>query len=387
MCGFIKFTVGHWITSSDETAAHEEVLFPVLQKLQDAGVTLNPDKCEFMKDTVTFVGHTLSQKGIQPEQRKVQAILEMDAPKDIHELRRFLGMVNQMGKFSPNITDLTQPLRELLSKNSWSWGPPQDSAFCHIKVELSSLTVLAMYDASRETKISADASSYGLGAVLLQKHDDQWRPVYFASRSMTATEQRYAQEEKEALAATWACSKFDEYLVGLDLIIETDHKPLVALLERKSLEDVPPRIMRFRLRLMRYRYKVIHIAGKEMYTADTLSRATGNIAARSLRADVEAFVYSIMSNLPATEHRLEEIREAQHDDEVCAKIREYTLGGWPDRHKVCSSLKPYLPYASEFTVQDGLLMKGDRIIIPASMRLEMLERIHHGHLGIVKCRD
>jgi len=357
------------LIATGEGQSHEEALFPVLEKLQDAGVTLNPDKCEFMQPRVTFVGHEISEEGIQAEQRKVQAIVNMDTPTNIHELRRFLGMANQMAKFSPNLADITQPLRELLSKkNSWIWGPAQEAAFRHVKVELSSPTVLAMYDPSRDTKVSADASSYGLGAVLLQKYEEGWRPVYYASRSMTPTERRYAQVEKEALAVTWACDKFAEYLVGLDFIVETDHRPLVALLEKKSLEDVPPRIMRFRLRLMRFRFSVHHIPGKEMYTADTLSRApqpeTGNSETQALQGDVEAYVNSVLSNLPATEERLQEIREAQHDDAICTKIREYTLAGWPERHDVCSSLKPYFPYASEFTVQDGLLMKNDRLVIP-----------------------
>ena len=381
------------LVATEDVPDHERVLFPVLQKLQDAGVTLNPDKCEFMTDKITFVGHTITAKGIQAENRKVQAIVEMDTPSNIHELRRFLGMANQMAKFSPNLTELTKPLRELLSKkNSWCWGPAQETAFQHVKIELSSPTVLAMYNPTRETKISADASSYGLGAVLLQKDENNWRPVYFASRSMTPTEQRYAQVEKETLAITWACDKFAEYLVGLDFVIETDHKPLVALLEKKPLDDVPPRILRFRMRLMRFRYTVCHIPGKEMYTADTLSRAplasTGDTHSKNLQEDVEAFVSAILSNLPATENRLQQIHEAQYDDEVCQKIREYTLRGWPDKHNLSySSLKPYLQHAAEFTVQDGLLMMNDRILIPASLRLEVLDQIHHGHLGIVKCRE
>jgi predicted aspartyl protease len=315
------------LVASSDVQEHEAMLFPVLDKLQDAGVTLNPDKCAFMKEEVTFVGHTLSEKGIRAEQRKVSAIVDMEIPTNIHELRRFLGMANQMAKFSPNLTEITQPLRDLLSKkNVFYWGPDQETAFRLVKAELSSPRVLAIYDPSRETKISADASSYGLGAVLLQKHDQQWKPVYYASRSMTPTERRYAQVEKEALASTWACDKFADYLVGLDFTIETDHRPLVALLEKKSLDDIPPRIMRFRLRLLRYRYRVVHIPGKEMYTADTLSRAPlkglGNDAhLRSLQQDTEAFVYGLLTNLPATSTRLDQIREAQFNDPVCQQMK------------------------------------------------------------------
>jgi len=114
-------------------------------------------------------------------------------------------MANQLGKFTPILAQLTQPLRELLSKSkSWTWGPSQSRAFDLVKEELSKPVTLALYDPAAPAKISADASAYGLGAVLLQKSESTWKPVAFASRSMTETERRYAQIEKEALATTWA---------------------------------------------------------------------------------------------------------------------------------------------------------------------------------------
>ena len=115
-------------------------------------------------------------------------------------------MTNQLGKFSPNLAEITQPLRELLSRSTvWVWGSAQESAFTRIKGELSTSQILAPYSFTAETKISADASSYGLGAVLLQKSESNWKPIAYASRSMTETGRRYAQIEKEALATTWAC--------------------------------------------------------------------------------------------------------------------------------------------------------------------------------------
>ena len=171
-------------------------------------------------------------------------------------------------------SQITQPLRELLSKsNNWTWGPSQSKAFDLVKEELAKPTTLALYDPAALTRISADASAYGLGAVLLQKIDGRWKPVAFASRSMTETERRYAQIKKEALAATWACEKFSDFVLGKHIVLETDHKPLVPLLGIKDLDHLPPRILRFCLRLDRFSFDIRHVPGKELYTADTLSKA------------------------------------------------------------------------------------------------------------------
>ena len=112
--------------------------------------------------------------------------------------------------------------------------------------------------------MSADASSFGLGAVLPKLHNEDWHPVAFASRSMSNVEQRYAQIEKEALATTWACEKFAAYLVGGTFTIETNHKPLVPLLSTKHLDSLPPRVLHFRLRLDRFDYTIYHVPGPSL---------------------------------------------------------------------------------------------------------------------------
>ena len=132
----------------------------------------------------------------------------------------------------------------------------------------------SMSGTQKSTIVSADASSFGLGAVFLQEQDNKEnKPVAYASRSMTSIEQRYAQIEKEVLATTWVCEKFNDYLLGKDILIETDHKPLVPLFGSKTLVELPPRIQRFQMRLMKYSFKILHVPGKELVTADTLSKA------------------------------------------------------------------------------------------------------------------
>ena len=126
--------------------------------------------------------------------------------------------------------------------------------------------MLCLYNPEAPLKVSVDASSYGLGAVLLQQSESAWRPVAYASKAMTETETRYAQIEKEALAATWACERFSNYILGRTFQIESDHKPLIPLLNLKHLDDLPLRILRFRLHMARFDYVVQHVPGKLIYT-------------------------------------------------------------------------------------------------------------------------
>ncbi len=132
---------------------------------------------------------------------------------------------------------------------------------------------MALYSPIAETNVSEDASSFGLGAVLWQKIDENWKPVAYASKSLTPTQKRYAQIENEALATTWACEKFSPYILGHSFKIESDHKPLVPLLNTKHRDALRPRILRFRLRLEKYDYMAQHVPGKLLYAADALSKA------------------------------------------------------------------------------------------------------------------
>ena len=342
---------------------HDRRLDQVLKRLLSAGLTLNAGKCEFSKTEIRFLGHVVSNQGISPDPEKMKAITLFPEPKDVGDIRRFLGIINQLSKFSPHIAHETKPLRDLLSKkNSWVWGTDQQRAFQKIKKLLSSSPLLALYDPNLPTVVSADASSFGLGGVLLQKQrDSKILPVCYISRAMTPTEQRYAQIEKEALALTWACERFSDYLLGLKFHLETDHKPLVPLLSTKNLEELPIRVQRFCLRLMHFKFSISHVPGKNLTIGDALSRAPVTQPSDEEKAhhnDIEAFVHWIIQGIPASDKKPNQIRQCQKTDSVCRQIAAYSYRGWPEKKDVPEAVKPYFSVAGELSIEKGLLLRG-----------------------------
>ena len=203
--------------------------------------------------------------------------------------------------------------------------------------------------------------------VLLQVQDDGKRcSISYASRSLNDVEKRYAIIEKEALAGLWACEKFSEYVLGMQFVLETHNKPLQSLFNTTELSKTPSRIQQFRLRLAIFNVTVQYIPGKHQLTADALSRAP--------REKDEQFV-----------EELESFGAQIADEEECAKSA-YCRQGWPAYMPHQPLLRPYWESRAHLTVVDDLLLFDDRIVIPRSMRLEILDYFHTGHLGITKCR-
>ena len=213
--------------------------------------------------------------------------------------------------------------------------------------------------------------------------------VAYASRAMSETETRYAQIEKEALAITWACEKFSTYILGKHISIKTDHKPLVPLLGCKHLDNLPPRVLRFCLRLMRFSYSIQQVPGKLLYTADTLSRAPlrGNNSdsqALEKHSDAELFIATVISHLPASQPLLQVYQKAQATDPVCSRVIAHCKLEWP---KSCNNpeLMPYWSIRGNLTLHNELLLYGGRIVVPKKLQAETLQKIHTGHQGIMRC--
>ena len=209
-------------------------------------------------------------------------------------------MFTFLTKFLPEMATVSAPPRLLLKSDSaWQWTDAQRAAFDRLKQVASSAPCLALFDPSEPCKVSADASSYGLGAVLLQPRGSNWVTVACASRSLTTAETRYAQIAKECLASVWACEHFHHFLYGgPQFTVETDHKPLVPLINSADLDRTPLRCQRLLLRLMKYNVVAVHVPGKFLTVAETLSRAPlpSMQSSSALQDDVIAFVSAITHN-------------------------------------------------------------------------------------------
>lgn len=208
----------------------EQRLRHVLQKYKDRGLTLNREKCVFGLRQIEMLGHVISAEGIKPDPQKIKAVCDAPRPENVQQLHSFFGTCGFLMKFIPDYANLSEPLRRLTQKGQeWEWTSDTEKSFRTMKGALVSEPCLAYYKINAPTVVISDTSSVGLGAVLLQKQKDgQYKPISYASRSLTPTERRYSQIEREALGCVLAVEHFRTYLWGGMFTLQTDHKPLTV---------------------------------------------------------------------------------------------------------------------------------------------------------------
>jgi len=372
------------LIAGDDDEDHDEILRSVLERAKVKGTQFNPEKMQFKQPEVSYMGRLVGKAGIKPDPEKIAAIAKMPEPVDKAGVQRFIGVLNFLAPFIPNMSTLTTPLRNLLKSDvPWHWGPEHSQAVTKLKKILCSNPVLKLYDPKMPVIIQADASSTGLGTCLMQES----RPVAYASRALTSPETRYAQIEREMLAIVFAAEQFHQYIYGhKEVTIQNDHKPLESIVQ-KPLHSASPRLQLMRLRLMRYRLEVRYVPGSKLHIADTLSRAHGKDEP-SQEMDGELRVHSVSATLPASPGKIEEIQQATAQDEALVRLKKYTYEGWPS-HKGCVPLavQHYWPLRAEIHEDDKMMFVDDKLIVPTELRADMLQRLHmESHQGADKCK-
>ena len=377
---FLVFGRGESVEEANRD--HDKNLDALLQRCIEKGVRLNANKLQLRLTEVPFIGHRATSEGLCVDPAKVQAIQEMPVPQSVPAVQRLLGLVQYLSKFLPHLADISQPLRILTQKDKdWVWEEAQQKAFETLKTAISSTPVLRYYNIKDEVTLQCDASQSGLGVALLQNE----QPVAYASRALTSAETRYAQIEKELLAIVYGCDHFESYVYGREVVhVETDHKPLEMIM-LKPLDSAPKRLQRMLLQLQKYNVKVKYKKGEYMYLADTLSRAH--------RSEVHAcefshFLEAVDHAKPLALHKdhIQRIRQASASDPVMKSLRQVILDGWPpEKSDVPELAQPYFSIRDELVLQEELVLKGDRLVVPAAIRPEMMAMIHSTHIGVEGC--
>ncbi|XP_041362008.1 uncharacterized protein K02A2.6-like [Gigantopelta aegis] len=364
-----------WGHTDDE---HDSRVRTLLEHCRNIGISLNAEKCHFGADEISFMGHIVSNRGLKPDPAKIEALVKMEPPTDKEGVERLRGMVNYLSKFLPNLSDVMQPISMLSHQDvEWSWTSIQDKAFSKLKTLLTEAPVLAYFDDKKHLVIQCDASSKGLGAVLLQDS----KPLAYASRALTDAETRYATIEKEMLAIIFALEKWHQFTYGRPITVFTDHKPLESI-SKKPIDRAPKRLQGMLLRALAYGIEVKYLEGKQMYIADTLSRT--HLPEKVGQEEFETV--NAVTYLTMPEERIDEIRKKTNEDSTLQLLSNTIQNGWPDNKSTLSPLiTPFFSVRDELGVTDGLIFRGERLVIPKIMRSEIKKDIHVGHYGIEGC--
>ncbi|UYV85138.1 K02A2.6-like [Cordylochernes scorpioides] len=339
----------------------------VLQRLKENGIKLNGDKCKFQLQEVQYLGHIVTTEGIRIDPEKVRAIGEIKSPSNKQELQRLLGMIQYLSRFIPNLAEKTKNMRLLLKKDTpWLWDESLDCDLLEIKTLLRTAPSLKFFNPNGNLTLSVDASSYALGAVLLQNG----KPIAYASSALNSTQQNYAQIEKEALAIKFGCDKFHQLIYGKTVDVETDHQAIKA----------PPRLQRIFLQIQQYDLRIKYKKGKELLTADLLSRDC------SYEDTYLEENFEVLMTTPTNKSSYEELQALTKEDQELQELKNLILYGWPNyKSAVPESCKKYWPYRDELSTNEDLIFKGSRVFIPLKWKAKILKLIHEGHQGTNRC--
>ncbi|GFU21599.1 transposon Tf2-12 polyprotein, partial [Nephila pilipes] len=367
---------------SSTVEEHCRLLRRTLLKARKANLKFNELKTQLSQTSVNYLGHVLSDEGIKPDPKKIRAIEQFATPNCKEDVQRFLGMVTYLAKFTPHLSNLTHNLRQLLKKDSvWIWDANTERDFELIKQAIMKSPCLKYFDKNKEVTVSVDASKNGLGAVLLQES----QPVAYGSVSLTQTQQRYAQIEKELMAVIYGLEHFNYYTYGRIVTVQTDHKPILGL-SKKPYDTISPRLQRMLLRLNKYNIQLEYVPGKNLVIADALSRAQSTTDKFDEVLGQEATV-RINLLTQASPTKWEEIAKMTTDDPEMQDVLFHINNGWPEKRKTKIAAQPYWHCKEElYSTKERIICRGQRLVVPVKYRKEILKLLHLSHKGVVSSK-
>jgi hypothetical protein len=391
------------IIFSKSKEAHMTHIENVLRSLARHNLNAKIGKCEFFKQSLTFLGHIVSRDGISACPDKVKAVKEFPVPGNVRELRSFLGLANYYRRFIKEYSKITSSLTRLLQKNvEYRWTVECQCTFDELKEKLTQAPVLAFPDYDLPFILTTDACDVGIGGVLSQVLDGVEKPVLFLSKTLNEHEKHYATTHKECLAIVWCIKQCEHYLLGKKFTIRTDHHALKWLM---SVKDSNGKLMRWALTLMEFEFEIQHVKGKTNFVADALSRAPVNninaMIGEQQEHDAEKKI-----NIDGLEvivgDKLQRIKQMQCEDEELAPLILYLPEGTlPEDGKKAESLVHKT--LNKYVLIDGVLyhlwqqsnssthprlQMIQQLVVPKSLHKEVLYACHEdvfsGHSGLKK---
>lgn len=375
--------------TTDET--HKQNIKRVLKRLQKAGLKLEKSKCEFFKQEITYLGHTITNAGVKKCKAKVEALTNAPTPTNVPEIRAFCGLANYYGKFVNGMASTLSPLYRLLRKDvKFDWSDECEQAFKQIKASIMSDNVLCHFDPELPVVLSCDASNRGIGAVLSHRIGRDLKPIAFASRTLSAAESNYSTIHKEGLAIIFGIKKYYQYLIGRQFILQTDHKPLIAIF--KPSNGIPVmaagRVQRWAVYLSGFDYTIEYVKS-DNNVSDLFSRLPLPYDGLNSELDEEkAYLHFMREHFPCKTITHADIRRESRND-----IEISTISNAVKTNQVRAAIanrpefKTFLGKEEELSVERDILMWGGRVVIPQKLRENMMQSVHSTHMGIVKTKS
>ncbi|XP_053278106.1 uncharacterized protein K02A2.6-like [Pleuronectes platessa] len=372
------------ITGKDEQE-HLRNLDAALKRLEEYGLRVRTDKCEFFQSSVEYLGPIIDGAGLHKAPSKVKAVEEAPSPQNVSQLRSFLGLLTYYAKFVPNLSNMLKPLHELLNKTTqWKWSDRCEEAFKEAKRALVHSEALTHFNPDLPLQLACDASPYGVGAVISHiMPSGEERAIAFASRTLSKAESNYAQIEREALSIIFGIKKFHQFLFGKRFTLLTDHRPLTSIFGPHTgiPSLVASRMQRWALLLSAHQYDIKYRRAEQHCNADGLSRLPLPVS-HTKHSEAKIFYFKEVSNTPVTSAY---VKKFTRTDPAMSEVMDIITHG--RERELSDSLKPYLVRRNKLTVQAGCLLWGFRVIILPPLRKQVLEELHSGHCGMVRMKE